>query len=71
MLYYAVRRFTDWVHAAYLSALPFLGALFNVVVSVCLGNAKEKGKVKVPWFSSIYGKAVAKQSGSVGLSYFW
>lgn len=43
-LYQAVRRFADWVHAAYLSALLFLVAVFNAVISVCLGNVKEWGE---------------------------
>lgn len=50
-----MRHFTDWVHAAYLSALPFLGALLNAVISVCLGSAKEWGeKLKFLRFSGIY-----------------
>lgn len=64
-----MRHFTDWVHAACLSALPFLGALFNALVSACLGNAEEwREKLKSPWFSSIYLLAVAEQSGLEGLA---
>lgn len=43
MLYWAARHFPDWIHAAYLSALPFLEAVFNAVVAACLGNAKGEG----------------------------
>lgn len=53
----------------------FLGGLFNAVISVCLGNAKEWGeklKSKVLSISSIYLPAVAEQSGPESLALcFW